>query len=166
MHSETEVNRWVVSRLADLRLHEERMPSHHGQVSTAWGNSNMWCHANVMRKEHNYSVSTCIAILHQWLKEMVVRCLCHSLATIKDANPFSFLFESTEKCDRICEKGPHPAFSRIFRFWAIFKLSYFHNYSWQRSNPWYRTSTNLQLMPSMLDVRSTLHSGGKRFRMQ
>ena len=56
-------------------------------------------------------------------------------------------------CDRICEKGPYPAFSWIF-FWflVIFKLSYFHkyfhNYSWQRNNSWYRTSTNLQLVPS------------------
>jgi len=48
-------------------------------------------------------------------------------------------------CDRICEKGPYPAFSQIFRILAIFKLSYFHYYSWQQNNSWYRTNTNLQL---------------------
>jgi len=39
---------------------------------------------------------------------------------------------------------------------TIFKLPYFHNYLLQQNNPWYSTSTNLQLMP--LCARSFLTS--------
>ena len=34
-----------------------------------------------------------------------------------------------------------------FLILTIFKLSYSHSYLWQRYNPWYNTSNNLQLMP-------------------